>query len=449
MKLTCLARAALALALLAWLSGPVSVAANERPSERLFAKYHWQVDSSASDGSASAFILCPRAELRFRVRQQENGSGSGRLRYLELFVNGKFLSRIDRHGLIGLAEGSGISPESGTGWIEVKGRDKVRFGMNKVTLVYRGVMGEGDAVEPGPGKWRGEVELARCRLYDMLRILKGFEQVTGLEAEIYRALQRLDGDLLSADRSETLDNLERALRDVTDRAREVLVDPETRRFLAEIDDLHFHQSATRLDLQAVWEDRLATLIRLESFWVRSRTEEASRKLYRRARVIHDGLEDAALARENLRNLFWVYSARDFAGFTADRFESSLDMVRQNLEVLGDLMIRIQDTRDRLRVRRRDIEAREGRPLGSDDIRGPYEVLAQGSRVKPQEYADTDKLEAAERELDLYLTLVEQFARRDQAFLKLELAFLAEVIGRPPPEPAKNRRVLRPRQKWEK
>lgn len=429
-----------------------AAAASARPADRLFAKYHWRISASQPDGSASSFVLCPRGELKFRVWPDGRGLRSnrgGRLVYLELFVNGKFVSRVDGRGRIGLDEGTGIDAQAGTPWVEAGARDGVRSGLNKLTLVYRGVMGEGDEEEPGPGVWRGEVELARCRLYDMLRILKGFAQVTGLEAELYRALLRLDTDLRSDDRSATLDNLSRAMSDVVARSREVLTDPETRRFLAEVDDMHFQKHATRLDLGAVWEDRLATLQRLESFWVRSRTEADSRTLYRRAGGISDELEDVALARENLRNLYWVYSARDFASFTADRFESTIDLGRQNLEVMGDLRNRLQQCREELRAKAKAWLARSGRPPGSDDIRGPYEVLEAGGRVEPRTYADPDRVAGAERELNLYLTLVDQLVERDTRFLRLELAFLSEVIGRSPPEPAKNRRPRRARQKWEK
>ncbi|MBI4944559.1 MAG: hypothetical protein HY830_27790, partial [Actinobacteria bacterium] len=277
----------------------------------------------------------------------------------------------------------------------MSGVDKVRHGLNKVTLVYRGLMGPADMEEPGPGIWSGEVELSRCRVVNMLVLLKGLAQGTGWEAEVYRALQVLDGDLRSDSRDAVLDHFDDSLHRATARAAEILDDPETRRFYGETDDVWYARRGTRLELDAVWRQRLDSLARLESFWVRSRNLRQVRELYSKAESIHDRLLDAALARENLRNLFWVYSARDHESFTADRFDSTLALGRQNLEALSDLIEQLGKTRKALRDAVVSQVQRKGRPAGSDDIESPFGLLGQGSRAKPHEYADPEKLAAAE------------------------------------------------------
>ncbi len=423
-------------------------AAEIRYSDRLFVKYHWLVEQSEPDGSASAFVICPGGELRFRVRAERAATLPGRLSYLELYVNGKFITRFDRRGPIGLEEGAGLAPGEFTPWIEVKKPGRIRKGMNRVTLVYRGRMGPGDPEEPGPGVWSGDVNFGRCRLMDLLRLLKGLGQGAGWEAETWRVLQLFDGDLRSASRTVALDKLDDGLGRARSRSREILADPETRRFYAEVDDSAYSRTAERIDLQRVWARRLETLERLESFWARSRLARTAGWLYRKVECLQERLEDVAVARENLRNLYWVYAGKGYKSLTADRFESTLDLGRQNVEVLGDLMLQLDETRRQLAAARQAYGAK-GRPPGSEDIRGPFELLEKGSRMKPAEYADVEKAAAAERELNLYLTLLGDYAKDDLAFLKLELRFLADLIGRQPPEPSPKRRPFRARPKWAK
>lgn len=442
-----LIRLGLLAGFLALAAPPLALAASPA-AERLFAKYHWRIDRSGADGAASAFVLCQPGKMKLRVRPVGPSAAHGRLAYLMLFVNGKFVTRIDRRGAIGLADGEGIDGDAGTPWVEVAGGDRVRKGMNRVTLVYRGRMGPGDKEEPGPGVWQGEVNLAGCRLYDMLRVLKGLSQATGWEAEVYRTLEAFDGALRAADRDTSLEGLHRAMGDNSARAHELLVDPETRRFYAEVDDCHYSRHGARIDLGAIWKARLATFDRLEAFWGKSRLFQAAGLLYREATGIVERLDDVARARENLRNLYAAFAVREPEAFGADHFDAALGICRQNLEVLDDLLDGIAMARQG--VRQATVRAgSRGRPPGSEDIRGPFEVLAAGSRAKPVEFADVGKLAAAERELNLYLTLIEEHVRQDQRFLRLELALLADLIGRPPPEPARNRRVFTPRPKWAK
>jgi hypothetical protein len=436
-----------ALACLAALGAPVR-AAELRYSDRLFAKYHWTVERSERDGSASAFVICPGGELRFRVRAERAATLPGRLSYFELYVNGKFLTRLDRRGPIGLEEGTGLEPGEFTPWIEVKKPGRVRRGMNRVTLVYRGRMGPGDPEEPGPGVWAGEVGFGRCRLMDLLRLLKGLAQGAGWEAETWRTLQVFDGDLRSASRTVALDKLDDGLGRARSRSAELLADPETRRFYAEVDDSVYSRTAERLDLRRIWSRRLETLERLQSFWARSRLVRTAGWLYRKVECMQERLEDVAAARENLRNLYWVYAGKGYNSLTAERFESTLDLGRQNVEVLGDLLLQLDETRKQLAAARQAYGAK-GRPAGSEDIRGPFELLEKGGQMRPAEYADVEKAAAAERELNLYLTLLGDYAKDDLAFLKLELRFLADLIGRQPPEPSPKRRPFHARPKWAK
>ncbi|MBI4872952.1 MAG: hypothetical protein HY814_15470 [Candidatus Riflebacteria bacterium] len=446
-----LARAVLAFLFVGLGAVPVQavVRGDARPSDRLFAKYHWTVERSHPDGSASAFVLCPRGGLRFRIRPDENLTATDRLRHFELYVNGKFISRIDRDGLIEVEDGRGMEPGVFSPWIQVEGSDRVRTGLNRMTLVYRGKMGPGDPVEAGPGVWSGEVGFAHCRRIDLLCLLKGLEQGTGWEAETYRGLQVFDGDLRSATRTESLDGLDETIHRQTRRAGELLIDGETRRFYAEVDDYTYSRHATRFDLGAVWRQRLACLERLESFWARSRIPHTASWLYRKTAGVADRLEDVVLARENLRDLYWAYGRKNFRQVGPDDLESALHIGRQNLEVLGDLQGQLGQVRKALRATVTSYGADKGPPMGSEDVHGALALLEKTERLRPTAYADLRKLDAAERELNLYLTLLADYAREDARFLELELGFLGDLIGRPVPAPATKRKVFQPRPKWAK
>ncbi len=426
------------LALVIGCAGTVpDLAAAVPRAQSLFSKYHWEVDRTSESGAASAFALSRDGRLRLRISLAE---GAGRASYLDLHVNGEFVTRIDHRGAIGLRAGQGINPEGTTPWIEVKGAP-ARAGLNKLTLVYRGQMGRGDHLPPGPGRWKGQVNLSRCRLFDVLVLTQGFAQLTGWEAEMFRTLQVLDGDLRAGDTHVALHRLNDRLEASRRRSKEILNDPEVRRFFAELDDLHYSRTATRLDLFSTWRARLTVVDRLQRLLQRSRLHAPMSVLYRSVPGIHDSLLDAALARENLRNLHAAFAARPVTAFTLQHLKSVLNIGRQNLESLQNLDEAIDRTRGHLRNAAL-VQAERGRPRGSSGIQSPYSVLAaHGSRFKPTEYADGSRITAVEGETNLYLTVLGEYIEHDRGLTRLFLTLMANLIGNSPPVPSTKRRVV--------